>query len=121
MQVEELDLVLGEAVHLAQRDDLLLVDLGHLRLQADHQRRRGDDEVLAQRGRVAPGLQPAGHRVHVVRVLDALPRRAARLAEADQQVGVPDVGELLLVHVLEQEVLGLGELVRRVARRCTPR
>src|SRR5690606_8760705 len=40
-------------------------------------------------------------------------RRAAGLGEPDEQVGVAHVGDLLLVHVLEEEVLGVRAVVRR--------
>ena len=114
VQVEELDLVLGEAVHLEQRDDLLLVDLGTCDSRPTTSAAVATAKCSRMRRRVAPGLQAAGHRVGVVRVLDALAGRAARLGEADQQVGVADVGQLLLVHVLEEEVLGVGGVVGRV-------
>jgi hypothetical protein len=78
------------------------------RLEADHECGGGDGEVLAERHGVAPALQALGDRRGVLDVHHALAGGARGLGEADQQVGVADVGELLLVHVLEEEVLGVG-------------
>ena len=114
VEVEELGLVLGEAVLVEQRRVLLAVDRRHLRLEPDDEGGGGDGEVLADRDGVAPALQAAGDGVHVAGSVTRSRVGAARLGEADQQIGVADVGQLLLVHVLEEEVLGVGGVVGRV-------
>ncbi len=113
MQVEELDFLVAELVLVAQRGRLLAVDGGHLRLQADHQRRDGNHRVLAHRHRVAPALQAARGGRHVLGIGHALAGRAAGFGEADQEVGVAIATDLFLEHVGQQKVLGLGHVVRR--------
>ena len=58
VEVEELGLLLGEAVLLEQHRVLAAVDRGHLRLETDHEGGGGDGEVLADRGRRS--TTPAG-------------------------------------------------------------
>src|SRR5205085_2725193 len=71
----------------------------------------GDDRVFAHRGRVAPALQAARDGRHVVGIRDALARRAARFGEADEEIGVAVAADFFLVHVVQQEVLRILELV----------
>ena len=114
VQVEELGLPLREPVLVDQRGVLGAVDRGHLRLQAHDQRRGGHHEVLPARHVVHPALHALGEGHGVVAVLHVGPGASARLGEADQQVGVAVVAEFFLVHVLQEEVLGVAGVVGRV-------
>jgi hypothetical protein len=114
VEVEELRFLLREPVLLEEDGVLLAIDRRHLRFQADHEGGGGDGEVLADGHRVAPSLQPARDGGGVVDVHHPLARRAGRLGEADEQIGVADVGQLLLVHVLQQEVLRVHRVRRGV-------
>ena len=111
MQVEELGLPLGELVLVDEGGVLGPVDGRDLRLQAHDQRGGGHGEVLGARHVVHPALQPLGERGGVAPVLHVLAGAAAGLGEADEQIGVAVVAQLLLVHVLEQEVLGVPGVV----------
>lgn len=111
VQVEELGLPLGELVLVDEGGVLGPVDGRDLRLQAHDQRGGGHGEVLGARHVVHPALQPLGERGGVAPVLHVLPGAAAGLGEADEQIGVAVVAQLLLVHVLEQEVLGVPGVV----------
>jgi hypothetical protein len=112
VQVEELDLLVGELVLLAQRGRLLAVDRRHLRLEPDHQARYGDDRVLAHGRRRSTSSAGRAWWRHVVGMVTRVARRAAGLGEADQEIGMPVAADLLLVHVVQQEVLRVLVLVR---------
>ena len=81
-------------VALGERGRDAVPDRMRLRVPVQQQQRRpraagdGDDRILAHRDRVAPALQSARRRRHVVGIDDALARRAAGFGEADQEVGV---------------------------------
>ncbi len=112
VQIEELDLFVRELVLVAQRWGLAAVDGRHLALETDDEGRYRHDRVLAHGHRITPALQAPGGGRHVVGILHPVGRGAARLGKADQQVGVANAADFLLVHVLQKEILRLLVLVR---------
>ena len=103
-----------EAVLLEEHWVLTAIDRRDLRFETDDESSCGNSEVLAHCDCVAPALQTACHSGGVVDVHHTLASGARRLCEADQEVRVTHIGQLFLVHVLEEEVLRVGRVIRRV-------